>query len=192
MTSTGLESVGVADPQGWRGERHGRCQAQQAQTIPIGFRSSLRGVWQGGLEHRGGRPHPGYVNADRQSRGLHHGERRPTGAGGDRPAHEALAAAKAKGNHVGRRDSQDLAVGRRIPRLPKAGRVYRAIADLLNVDIVPLTGGGQCGSRTQCGSSRNGHHKRRCVGDCRHDPVRPSLATMSRRLPLWTPSVEVI
>ena len=55
---------------------------------------------------------------------------------------EALAAAKAKGIHVGRRGSQDPAVLRRIRRWRKAGLTYRAIADRLNGEAVPLPGGG--------------------------------------------------
>ena len=55
---------------------------------------------------------------------------------------EALAAAKAKGFHVGRPASQDPAVVRRIRRYRKAGQTYRAIADRLNRDAVPLPGGG--------------------------------------------------
>jgi DNA invertase Pin-like site-specific DNA recombinase len=56
---------------------------------------------------------------------------------------EALAAAKAKGIHVGRRASQDPKVVRRIRRARAAGLTYRAIADRLNADAVPLPGGGQ-------------------------------------------------
>ena len=55
---------------------------------------------------------------------------------------EALAAAKAKGIHVGRPASQDPAVVRRIRRYRKAGHTYRTIAARLNRDAVPLPGGG--------------------------------------------------
>ena len=55
---------------------------------------------------------------------------------------EALAAAKAKGVHVGRRSAQDPKVVRRIRRARAAGHTYRAIADRLNRDAVPLPGGG--------------------------------------------------
>lgn len=55
---------------------------------------------------------------------------------------EALAAAKAKGIQVGRPASQDPAVVRRIRRYRRAGHTYRAIADRLNRDAVPLPGGG--------------------------------------------------
>lgn len=55
---------------------------------------------------------------------------------------EALAAAKAKGVHVGRPQGQDPAVVRRIRRHRKAGMTYRAIADRLNASAVPLPGGG--------------------------------------------------
>ncbi|WP_206750326.1 recombinase family protein [Cryobacterium sp. TMS1-13-1] len=55
---------------------------------------------------------------------------------------EALAAAKAKGVHVGRPQGQDPAVVRRIRNLRSRGHTYRAIADRLNGDAVPLPGGG--------------------------------------------------
>jgi DNA invertase Pin-like site-specific DNA recombinase len=55
---------------------------------------------------------------------------------------EALAAAKAKGVKVGRPASQDPIVRRRIRRLRGRGLTYRAIADRLNADSVPLPGGG--------------------------------------------------
>jgi DNA invertase Pin-like site-specific DNA recombinase len=55
---------------------------------------------------------------------------------------EALAQAKAKGVHVGRPSSQDPAVVRRIRSLRTRGHTYRAIADRLNADAVPLPGGG--------------------------------------------------
>lgn len=55
---------------------------------------------------------------------------------------EALAAAKAKGVRIGRPDSQDPAVRRRIRRLRTAGHTYRAIAARLNAELVPLPGGG--------------------------------------------------
>lgn len=55
---------------------------------------------------------------------------------------EALAAAKAKGVRIGRPDSQDPAVRRRIRRLRTADHTYRAIADRLNADAIPLPGGG--------------------------------------------------
>lgn len=56
---------------------------------------------------------------------------------------EALAAAKAKGVKVGRPASQDPKVVRRIRRARAAGHTYRAIADRLNRDAVPLPGGGE-------------------------------------------------
>jgi DNA invertase Pin-like site-specific DNA recombinase len=55
---------------------------------------------------------------------------------------EALAAAKAKGVHVGRPSAVAPLVSRRIRRHRKAGMTYRAIADRLNADSVPLPGGG--------------------------------------------------
>ncbi|MWB98314.1 recombinase family protein [Agromyces seonyuensis] len=55
---------------------------------------------------------------------------------------EALAAAKAKGVHVGRPRKLDPAVARRIRNLRSRGHTYRAIADRLNADAVPLPGGG--------------------------------------------------
>ena len=55
---------------------------------------------------------------------------------------EALAAAMAKGVHVGRPQRQDPAVVRRIRRWRRAGLTYRAIADRLNREAVPLPGGG--------------------------------------------------
>jgi DNA invertase Pin-like site-specific DNA recombinase len=55
---------------------------------------------------------------------------------------EALAAAKAKGIHVGRPQKQDPAVVRHIRRWRKAGLTYRAIAERLNTSAVPLPGGG--------------------------------------------------
>lgn len=55
---------------------------------------------------------------------------------------EALAAAKAKGVRIGRPDSQDLAVRRRIRRLRAAGLTSHAIAARLNADSVQLPGGG--------------------------------------------------
>lgn len=55
---------------------------------------------------------------------------------------EGLAAAKAKGVHVGRPSAQDPAVVRRIRRMRARGMTYRAIADRLNADAVPLPGGG--------------------------------------------------
>ena len=56
---------------------------------------------------------------------------------------EALAAAKAKGVRIGRPDSQDPAVRRRIRRMRSAGHTYCAIAARLNADAVPLPGGGE-------------------------------------------------
>lgn len=55
---------------------------------------------------------------------------------------EALAQAKANGVHVGRPSKQDPAVVRRIRNLRSRGHTYRAIADRLNRDAVPLPGGG--------------------------------------------------
>lgn len=55
---------------------------------------------------------------------------------------EALAAAKAKGIHVGRPQGQDPAVVRRIRNLRSRGHTYRAIAERLNADDIPLPGGG--------------------------------------------------
>ena len=55
---------------------------------------------------------------------------------------EALAAAKAKGVKVGRPNSQDPSVVRRVRRYRSAGLTYRAIAARLNADAVPLPGGG--------------------------------------------------
>jgi DNA invertase Pin-like site-specific DNA recombinase len=55
---------------------------------------------------------------------------------------EALAAAKAKGIRIGRPSTQDPAVTRRIRNLRSRGHTYRAIADRLNRDAVPLPGGG--------------------------------------------------
>lgn len=55
---------------------------------------------------------------------------------------EALAAAKAKGVKVGRPSSQDPAVVRRIRRYRASGLTFRAIADRLNTESVPLPGGG--------------------------------------------------
>jgi DNA invertase Pin-like site-specific DNA recombinase len=57
---------------------------------------------------------------------------------------EALAAAKAKGVHVGRPAAQDPAVVRRIRQDRLAGLTYRAIASRLNAENVPLPGGGTC------------------------------------------------
>ena len=53
---------------------------------------------------------------------------------------EARAAAKAEGIDVGRRDGQDPAVVRRIRRWRKPGLTYRAMADRLNGDAVPVAG----------------------------------------------------
>lgn len=55
---------------------------------------------------------------------------------------EALAAAKAKGVKVGPPASQYPKVVRRIRGARAAGHTYRAIADRLNRDAVPLPGGG--------------------------------------------------
>lgn len=55
---------------------------------------------------------------------------------------EALAAAKAKGVHVGRPGSQDPSVVRLIRRLRGRGMTYRAIAEKLNAESVALPGGG--------------------------------------------------
>lgn len=55
---------------------------------------------------------------------------------------EALAAAKAKGVRIGRPALQDPAVVQRIRRARKRGMTYRAIAERLNADSVPLPGGG--------------------------------------------------
>lgn len=55
---------------------------------------------------------------------------------------EALAAAKARGVHVGRPSVQDPSVVRRIRNLRSRGHTYRAIADRLNRDAVPCPGGG--------------------------------------------------
>lgn len=54
----------------------------------------------------------------------------------------ALAAANAKGVRIGHPDSQDPDVIRRMRRHRKAGLTYRAIADRLNADGVPIPGGG--------------------------------------------------
>lgn len=56
---------------------------------------------------------------------------------------EALAAAKARGVHVGRPSKQDPAVVSRIRGLRTRGHTYREIADRLNADAVPLSGGGK-------------------------------------------------
>lgn len=56
---------------------------------------------------------------------------------------EALAQAKANGVHVGRPSTVTPALVRRIRNLRTRGHTYRAIADRLNADAVPLPGGGK-------------------------------------------------
>jgi len=73
---------------------------------------------------------------------------------------EGLQAAKAKGVRIGRPQSQDPAVVRRIRALRTRGHTYRAIADRLNADAVPLPGGG---TRWHPNSVRNAAMSEACA-----------------------------